>query len=80
MDFITSLPLFWLNGVDLDSIFVIIDRFLKIVKYFSIFSKITVPNLVDLFLERIYTSYKALDLIILNQRFLFILRYWGNFY
>ena len=53
MDFITSLPVTIYEKREVDSILVIVDRFLKFVRFFPVYTIITASDLAELYHNKI---------------------------
>ncbi len=55
-----------------NSIFVIIDRYTKIIKYIFIITKIDIVELAKMFFDKIVLRFETLTSIISNKKFVFI--------
>ena len=54
-----------------DSILIIIDRYIKMIKYISIIKKIDVAKLTKMFFEKIILRFDMLNEIINDKKFVF---------
>ena len=63
MDFITKLLVF----KDYNSIFVVCDRFLKMLHFVAMTEKITAERLVRLFRDNVWKLYRLLESVILDR-------------
>ena len=77
IDFITGLPLSKLKGVVYNSILVIVDRFIKMVRYLSIRVTIDAAELAEEFHSEIIYRYGMPDGIISNRGSVFISSFWS---
>ena len=75
MNFIIELPFYKRKGVVYDTILVIIDRYIKMVRYLLITIKYTIVKLVDILFKEVFLRYRALENIIINRNSLFISKY-----
>ena len=54
-----------------DSILMIIDRYIKIIKYVSIIKKIDIAKLTKIFFEKIILRFNMSDKIVSDRKFVF---------
>ena len=72
MNFITSLLLSKLKSVIYNVILVIVNRFIKIIRYLSIIIKIDVAKLAEVFHAKIICRYEISNKIISDRESIFI--------
>ena len=72
MNFITKLSLNKKRGVVYDSILIIIDRYIKMIKYVSIIKKTDIAELTKMFFKKIILRFNISDEIINDKKFVFI--------
>ena len=71
MNFITDLSSNKRKKIIYDTILIIIDRYIKIIKYFFIIKKINAIQLLNLFYKKIVLKYDTFNDIIINRNFFF---------
>ena len=71
MNFVTELSLSKKRDVVYDSILMIIDRYIKMIKYISIIKKIDVAELTKVFFEEIVLHFDMSDEIMSDRDFVF---------
>lgn len=79
MDFITGLPPSKHRGVVSDSILVVVDRFTKMAKYIPCTEKIKAPDLANLFIDAIATTFGTPRSIVTDRGALFTSSFWSDF-
>ena len=80
MNFIISLlSLSWWSWT-YNIILVIINYYIKIMRYFSIIFNIDASELTELFINTILKNYNLSMFLITNHKFLFTSSYWSSFY
>jgi transposase InsO family protein len=79
MDFIVDLPRSRWRGRDYDSIFVVVDRYSKFVRFIPCNKTITAEQLADLLMEEIVARYGAPRSIVSDQGSIFTSKYWSTF-
>ena len=78
MNFIIDLSSSKRDGVIYNAIFVIIDKYTKMIKYLSIIIKIDVAKLIKLFFKKIVLRFDRSADIINDKIFLFINIFWST--
>ena len=76
MNFVTKLSLNKRRGVVYDSILMIIDRYIKMIKYILIIKKIDVAELTKVFFEKIVLRFDMSDKIVNDRKFVFTNVFW----
>ena len=71
MNFVIELFLSKRHDVVYDSILMIVDRYIKIIKYISIIKKIDVAELTKVFFEKIVLRFNISDEIVNNRNSVF---------
>ena len=71
MNFIINLLLNKRKNYVYDSIFVIINKYIKMMRYLSIIKKINIMKLLDLFYKKIILKFDIFNDIIINREFIF---------
>ena len=71
MNFVTELSSSKKHDVVYDSILMIIDRYIKMIKYISIIKKIDVAELTKVFFEEIVLRFDISDEIVNDRNFVF---------
>ena len=71
MNFIMKLFLNKKRGVVYDSILIIIDRYIKMIKYILIIKKINVAKLTKVFFKKIVLRFNMSNEIVNNRKFMF---------
>ena len=71
MNFVTKLFLNKECDVVYDSILIIIDQYIKIIKYVLIIKKIDVAELTEIFFKKVVLHFNILNKIVNNKRFVF---------
>ena len=79
MNFIIDLFLSKRDNVVYDLILIIINKYIKMIKYLSINIKINVSKLTNVFFEKIVLHFDMLTDIINDKDFLFINIFWSTF-
>ena len=72
MNFVIELFLSKRRDVVYDSILMIVDRYIKMIKYISIIKKIDVAELMKVFFKEIVLRFNMSDEIVNNKNFMFI--------
>ncbi len=72
MNFITSLPLSKRYGRVYNTVFIIINRYIKILRYILIIKIIDSTGLIELIFEKVILKFKVPNKIISNKDFIFI--------
>jgi len=72
MNFVTSLSLSKRQEIIYNSIFVIVDRYIKMTKYIFVIIRIDVVELAKVFFDKIVLHFETLVDIIFNKEFVFI--------
>ena len=75
MDLIVSLPPSKLRGIVYDVILVIVNRYSKLLRYIPTNSTISIPDLADLFFDRIVVDKGALLSLISDRGSIFTSKY-----
>ena len=78
MNFVIGLPPNKRDKVVYNSIFVIIDKCIKIIKYLSIIIKIDVAKLTNVFFKKIVLHFDMSANIVNDKNFLFINVFWST--
>ena len=73
MDFIIDLPLSLYRGIAYDTIFVIVDRYSKMVQFVSYNKKTTAEELIKIIKNKIIKHFGMFKFCVLNRGNLFIL-------
>ena len=71
MNFIIELPFYKRKDIVYNTILVVIDRYTKMIRYFSITIKYTIVKLIDILFKEVFLRYEALENIIINCNSLF---------
>ena len=71
MNFVTRLFSSKRRGVVYDSILMIIDRYIKMIKYVSIIKKIDVAKLTKMFFKKIILHFNMSNEIVSDRKFVF---------
>ena len=71
MNFVIELSLSKRRDVVYDSILMIVDRYIKMIKYISIIKKIDVAELMKVFFEKIVLRFDMLNEIMSDRNFVF---------
>ena len=66
IDFIIGLPLIIYNKYKVNSIFIIINKYIKYYLFLFIFNRIIIKKLIELFKSKVKLIYNILKSIILN--------------
>ena len=74
-DFIVKLPKLKdpITGQEYNSIFIIIDKFIKWRYFITYIEEILVEDMVQVYIKEVFVRYRALNKIILNKNIKFIL-------
>jgi hypothetical protein len=78
MDFITGLPVWKNNGVEYDSILVVVDRFTKMARYLATTKTIDSAGLADIIVEQVIRFFGIPDGIVTDRGSVFTSSYWSN--
>ena len=79
MNFITDLSLSLYKKIIYNVILIVMNRFIKMIKYFFIKQTISASELADLFVDEILKLYKKSQFIVTDRDSLFISQYWSDF-
>jgi hypothetical protein len=80
IDFITGLPPSIRRRKAYNAILVVVDRFLKIVRYIAYTIKINVLDLANRLIEEIFSKFKVPRSIVSDRGSIFMLKYWSILY
>jgi hypothetical protein len=78
MNMITGLPSSKHDNSVHDTILVIVDRYIKMVRYISTNKTLTAIQLADMFFEKIVCCYETLKEIVFNRGSIFMSSYWSE--
>jgi hypothetical protein len=78
MNMITGLPSSKHDNSVHDAILVIVDRYIKMVRYISTNKTLTAIQLADMFFEKIVCCYETLKEIVFNRGSIFMSSYWSE--
>ena len=78
MDFITGLPEVIYNGRFVDSIFVVVDRYTKMCRFFPVSTSINAADLAELFHNEIELKYGPPDGIVSDRGPIFTSEFWSQ--
>ena len=79
MNFITDLSLLLYREIVYNAILIVMNRFIKMIRYFSVKQTIFVFELADLFADKILKLHKKSQFIVTDRDSLFISQYWSDF-
>jgi transposase InsO family protein len=78
MDFVTGLPETIYKGQFVDAIFVVVDRYTKMSRFFPVSTQITAAELAELFHSEIELKYGPPDGIVSDRGPIFTSKFWGE--
>ena len=78
MDFIINLPLSKRRGHVYDAIFVVVDRYIKMVRYLLTIKKIDVVKLLNLFYKKIALKFDIFDDVVIDRESVFTSAFWSE--
>jgi hypothetical protein len=80
MDFVTGLPLFFYRGVAYDAVFVVVDKYSKMVQYIPYIKDTDAEKLAEIMENRVFQHFGMFKLCVFDRGNLFISAWWVTFY